>query len=146
MFWRNKQSSNWILVFFGLIAAGIIVAIAVLIMLLFLRRPVVQESLRSIQEQGSVAVIGTSPEEVKNTYVSTIKKLREDLDAQEVSSEEVMSKTKGTLLRVRVPKELLDQHLNVFLAVQKMEAEGVTPEEKTELLRLLGELMSGDSL
>lgn len=143
MFWRNKQSNNWILVFFGLIALGIILAVGIVIVQLLQTDSVVRQSLEQVRQDGGATLLGSSPAEVKETYHQMLSEYVADLETESEWTEQTLSDTKEFLQTVRVPKEKLDAHLSVFLRIQQMVTTKpeMTDEIQREIVSLLKELI-----
>lgn len=61
-----------------------------------------------------------SPQEIKNNYVQTLNGLKRSLENDHLSDIEARDKTEQSLFAMRVPKEMLDKHLDVVLKVRQM--------------------------
>lgn len=122
MFWHKKLKNNWTLLFFSLIALGIILATIVLLIILVKKvnnrqmvNPTKLETRENNFQVGSV--------EVSARYLTNWQDWQKEWETQ-TNKEKYLTAFGTNLETMRVPVEKLETHLKVYLAWQK---------EKTEL-------------
>lgn len=118
MFWQKKQTIEWVLVFYGLIALGIVVSTVILI-IIFNNKVRQNGFLPWSTDQIQITV--SSHQQLVLNYQQEMKDLDSWLAVEENSdTEKIFSKLENVFLSVRVPLEIRDNHLQTFLAIEKL--------------------------
>ncbi len=130
MLFNKKSATPWPLVFFGILAVLILFATIVVCIMLFRRHGAVQPSSSYLSEQPA-----TSPETVKASYQKDLADLTTRLTS--AVSADVPKLATDALLDVRVPVELLDEHMATLLKIKKLPA---TAAGATEIRTVIIEL------
>ncbi|MBI4427145.1 MAG: hypothetical protein HY569_01520 [Candidatus Magasanikbacteria bacterium] len=130
MFWHKKKF-NWPFVMFGLIALGIVISIAILLVMISDKaKDGVLRTAKGIQSAGE-AMQNSSPAAVKAKYKEDLSALR-----KQAAGDKNWDKAFETrFFAMRVPAELLDEHLQAFWDVNG--AQG----DKVKILLILDELI-----
>lgn len=112
MFFRKRTTHKFPLIVFGLIALGIIIFGAILIIQL----------LNQKTELKSTGVVPLLDKEnsLENEYFSQIEKLIIAV-SEGVDTNNIIVSTKNIFLSVHVPADMRDAHLNAFLEIIKLE-------------------------
>lgn len=144
MFWqKKKQTIEWPIIIFGLIALGIIISVGILVFRLSAKIGQPGKTL-SLNNLPSVEILVT-PVVVKENYNQAISDLQNFVSSTAKNNEELFNQVENILLSVRVPAEKRDIHLQTFLQIEKMRNELVkinTTELKKNLLELLDKLVN----
>lgn len=75
---------------------------------------------REVGEREAAEVTFSSPEEVKANYLKTLLGLKNTLGQPGLSDAAARDKAEEVLFAARVPKEMLDKHLETVLAVRRL--------------------------
>lgn len=142
MFWQKKKETiEWPLLFFGFIAFGIIISVAILIIMIFSKA----NQTRSLvaQRENLPPVIEVSPPNVVKNYEDAISDFILFVSSTPDTVPVMMQKAEEIFLQVRVPSQKRDEHLKVFFTLEslKKQADNLTLDEAREtLIKLLESL------
>ena len=118
MFWHKKLKQNWTLLFFSLIALGIILSVAII--LLVLVQKINNPSLRTGGQMGGKnQAIGSA--EVSKNYLAAWDNWQKEW-SNSTDKQNYLAAFGNTLETMRVPVEKLDLHLKIFLDWNKQKA------------------------
>ncbi|MBI5221970.1 MAG: hypothetical protein HY980_00520 [Candidatus Magasanikbacteria bacterium] len=136
MFWHKKKF-NWPFVMFGLIALGIVISIAILLVVVADKaKDGVLRTAQSIKSAGEV-MQSSSPGVVKAKYKEDLLALRK----QAAGEADWGPAFETRFFAMRVPTELLNDHLQAFWDMNKVKENGVDANKQTETLLILDELI-----
>lgn len=147
MFWHKKKF-NWPFVMFGLIALGIVISTAVLlVMVVDKAKDGVSRTAQSIKTVGE-AVQNSSPSAVKAKYKEDLLALRkqaadfEDWEvAERIFDDQFFPIFETQFFAMRVPAELLNEHLLVFWSMSKLKENKKIDNPRVEALLILDGLI-----
>ncbi len=144
MFWQKKKTTNWLLILFGFIALCIIVSVAVLIIIISVR---VRQHSQNNLDSFKTKVINnfeniTTPLLVKNQYQEDLNNLLNFVSSTSQSKEKVLAQTEDTFLKVRVPAEKKEEHLQAFLQFEKIKND-LGKLSEADLRKILSNLLTG---
>lgn len=139
-FWHRKKPFDWRLALFGLIALGIVVSVAILLVIFVDKAQ--DSSRKAAQAIKSAAEVlqEKSPINVQRKYQADFISLREQIVGMSDWSE-AMSVAEKRFFAARVPAGFLDSHLEVFWKLNKIKESGVKSDKMAEMLTLLDELI-----
>ena len=138
MFWTKKNKIDWPLLFFGFIAIGIIISIAILIVLLSKKVGDVQR--RKTGEIASVSDVYSNVIPVKENYIAKMTPLKESVNSLG-TTEEIYKELENVFLQARVPQDKLEAHLSAWLTIENWRIENKFKVD--ELKREVGTLLDG---
>lgn len=140
MFWQKKQKFDLPFVIFGLIALGVIVSVAILLLLVADKaKDGVLRTAENIKSAGEV-IENSSPAAVKEKYKNDLSALRQHV-AGAVDWEQAKAAFETQFFSMRVPAELLNDHLQAFWDISKTEENGPAVSKQTEALLILDVLI-----
>jgi hypothetical protein len=142
-FWHRKKTFDWRLALFGLIALGIVVSVAILLVIFVDKAQDGSRQAAQAIKSAAAVLQEKSPINVQRKYQADLVSLREQIVATP-DLNEVMSAAEKQFFTMRVPSGLLDSHLQVFWSLNKIKesnAESDKPDKKAEILMLLDELI-----
>ena len=129
MFWSKKQSKiSWPLIMFGILALLIIIFGAILIIKLLDQgiRPMhnkIGNNFVGDQSTGKSEPVYYTPQELKENYNKAILALQQKLTDPKLDLNNFLNEVSEELLQVRVPENMRDRHLQVVLAVGKLQGQ-----------------------
>lgn len=139
MFWRKKKF-DWPFTVFGLIALGIIVSIAILLLLVADKaKDGVSRTAQSIKSVGE-AMQNSSPAAVKEKYKNDLSALRQRV-AGAADWGQAKAAFETQFFSMRVPVELLNDHLQAFWGMNGVKEDNSDANKQTEALLVLDGLV-----
>lgn len=139
MFWHKKKY-NWPFVMFGLIALGIVISTAILLVMVADKaKDGVLRTAQSIKTVGE-AIENSSPVAVKAKYKEDLLVLKKQITS-ETDNEKVIALFETEFFFMRVPVELLNDHLKAFWEVNKIKEGRTKTNKQADTLSVLGELI-----
>lgn len=134
MLFRKKTKIEWPLIIFGLIALGIIIATAVLVMLLLSKA----DRFVAFATKTQPAVVSNvdSPVELVESYNRAVTELLVFIKSGN-SLEVVTEKTEDFLFSTRVPRQMLDKHLQAAVQSRQFDKDKMTKEDLVNLIKTL---------
>jgi len=117
MFWHKKIKNNWTLLFFSLIALGIVLA-TIVILVIFIKK-VNNRQMSDLTKVGNQEVnyqLGSA--EVSQRYLTNWQNWQKEWELKN-DKEKYLLAFENNLQTMRVPVEKLEPHLKVYLAWQK---------------------------
>lgn len=125
---------------FGLVALGIIVSVGILLLLVAGKaKDGVLRTAEGIKSAGEV-IINSSPAVVKEKYRGDLSALRQQV-AGAASWEQAKAAFGAQFFAMRVPAELLNDHLQAFWSIGKSEEKSAVDNRQTEMLLVLDGLI-----
>lgn len=117
--WPFHHESKRVIIFktIGVCCAIVIVAWG---LNYFLRRSNTNITSQEKISDNTVSIIAETPAELKTRYIKTLTDLKQTIENNSLSDVEARDKTEQVLFAVRVPKEMLDKHLETVLAVRRL--------------------------
>lgn len=131
MFFHKKQPADWPLIFLGLIALGIVVSTAVLVVLV--RSKATKANLNQVLPSAPRTF---SAEE----YYQEMEGLVEMASSTDKDLSSVFAKVEDKFFNVHVPAEMRDKHLTALFKIMKLKKEnekGVKTNANEELIKIL---------
>ena len=136
MFWHKKKY-NWPFVMFGLIALGIVISTAILLVIVADKaKDGMLRTAQSIKTVGE-ALQNSSPDAVRAKYKEDLLLLRKR--AADVTNFEKVFETQ--FFAMRVPAELLNDHLQAFWDVNGAQEDKAKTDKQAEILLILDGLI-----
>ncbi len=132
MFWHRKKTKDLSLLIFSAIALLIIV-FTVLITMVFLSK--VKQGDNTISQQVQEYVTETSDVLLTKKYFNELQGLYVTIESED---QEVYDSVEKVFFSVRVPEEMLDNHLQTFLQINNLKEKRA---DKSEVLKLLDNLI-----
>lgn len=125
---------------FGLIALGIVISTAVLlVMVVDKAKDGVSRTAQSIKTVGE-AVQNPSPSAVKAKYREDLIVLEKQI-TDETDNQKAIALFETEFFSMRVPAELLNDHLKAFWDVNKIKEDKTKINKQADILSVLGELI-----
>lgn len=139
-FWHRKKTFDWRLALFGLIALGIVISVAILLVIFVDKAQ--DGSRKAAQAIKSAAAVleEKSPINVQRKYQADLISLREEIVATPDWNKAV-AEVEKRFFTMRVPAGLLDSHLEVFWKLNKIKESGIGSDKQAEMSALLDELI-----
>ncbi|KKQ27033.1 MAG: hypothetical protein US42_C0016G0018 [Candidatus Magasanikbacteria bacterium GW2011_GWC2_37_14] len=119
MFWHKNLKNNWILLFFTLIALGIVLS-TVVILLIFIKKVNNQQFNTEVSSTVKQLNYNIGSAEVSARYLDTWANWQKEWDLK-TDKEKYLLAFKENLESMRVPIEKLDIHLKIYLEWQKIQ-------------------------
>lgn len=114
--WPFHRESNLKVILKTIAACCLVVIVAWGVYYFFIRSNASPSSQTVVANQ---PVITSSPEEIKTGYAKTLSDLKRSLENDNLSNAEARDKADQILFATKVPKEMLDKHLEVVLKVRQ---------------------------
>lgn len=142
-FWHRKKTFDWRLAMFGLIAFGIVVSVAILLVIFVDKAQ--DGSRKAAQAIKSAAAVleEKSPINVQRKYQADLISLREQIVATP-DWNKAATEAEKQFFAMRVPSGLLESHLQAFWSLNKIKDSNIESDKsdkKAEILILLDGLI-----